>query len=177
MPDLRYAVRRLARQSRFYGGQCTDPGAGHWREHRDLQRDRGRAAETSCPIRIPSRSSHCGTPRPGINITELNLAASLYFTYSEESRVFQDVGMWTPDTATITGVAEPEEVPALPVTNRFLPVLGVQPALGRGFTASDDDPKSERTVMLSDGYWRSRFGGDRSVLGRRILVDGNAYAK
>ena len=60
------------------------------------------------------------------------------------------------------------------MTHRLLPILAVQPALGRGFTASDDDPKSERTVMLSDGYWRSRFGGDRSVLGRRIMVDGNA---
>ena len=105
---------------------------------------------------------------PGINIENLNLAASLYFTYSEENRVFQDVGMWQPDTASVTGVGQPEEVPALLVTNRFLPVLGVQPALGRGFTASDDDPKSERAVILSNGYWKSHFGGDRSVLGRRI---------
>ncbi|MDR3700883.1 MAG: ABC transporter permease [Candidatus Sulfopaludibacter sp.] len=111
---------------------------------------------------------------PGINIKELNLAVSLYFTYSEESRVFQDVGMWTPDTASITGLAEPEEVPGLAVTNRFLPVLGVQPALGRRFTPADDDPNSPRTVMLSDDYWKSRFGGDRSIIGRRILIDGDA---
>ncbi len=113
---------------------------------------------------------------PGIAIKELNFAPSLYFTYSEENRVFQDVGMWTGDSWTVTGLAEPEEVRGLSVTNRFLPVLRVQPALGRGFAASDDDPKSERAVMLSDGYWKSRFGGDRSVLGRRILMDGNAYA-
>jgi predicted permease len=113
---------------------------------------------------------------PGIHIEELNLAASLYFTYSEENRVFQDVGMWQADSASVTGVAQPEEVPALLVTNRFLPVLGVQPVLGRGFTTSDDDPKSERAVILSDGYWKSHFGGDRSVLGRRILLDGNAHA-
>jgi len=110
---------------------------------------------------------------PGINIPYLNLAASLYFTYKEEGRVFQDVGMWMPDTATITGIGEPEEVRCLSVTDRFLPVLGVQPALGRGFTAFDNDPKSEPTVILSDGYWQSRFGGDRTVIGRRIMVDGN----
>ena len=87
---------------------------------------------------------------PGAHIDDLNLAASLYFTYSEENRVFQDVGMWLPDTASVTGVAEPEEVPALLVTNRFLPVLGVQPAIGRPFTPSDDDPRSEVfTVNLS----------------------------
>jgi putative ABC transport system permease protein len=61
------------------------------------------------------------------------------------------------------------------VTNRFLAVLGVQPAIGRPFSPSDDDPTSERTVILSEGYWKSRLGGDRSALGRRIIIDGNAH--
>src|SRR3954454_11981672 len=78
-----------------------------------------------------------------------------------------------PETATITGIGQPEEVRGLSVTDRFLSVLGLQPELGRGFTAFDDDPKSEPTVILSDGYWQSRFGGDRTVIGRRIMVDGN----
>jgi putative ABC transport system permease protein len=112
---------------------------------------------------------------PGVHIDDLNLAASLYFTYREENRVFQDVGMWQPDTASVTGIGLPEEVPALSVTHRFLPVLGVQPAIGRAFTASDDNPASERVVILSNGYWNSRFGGDRSVLGRRVQMDGRAY--
>ena len=46
---------------------------------------------------------------PGIHIEDLNMAASLYFTYSEENRVFQDVGMWQADTASVTGIAQPEE--------------------------------------------------------------------
>ena len=112
---------------------------------------------------------------PGVHIDDLNLAASLYFTYSEETRVFQDVGMWLPDTASVTGVGEPEEVPVLLVTNRFLAVLGIQPAIGRPFSPSEDDPTSERAVILSEGYWKSRFGGDRSILGRRIMIDGNAH--
>lgn len=112
---------------------------------------------------------------PGIHIKDLYLAASLYFTYSEENRVFQDVGMWQTGAWSVTDLAEPEEVPGLVVTNRFLPALEAQPALGRRFIASDDDPKSERTVMLSDGYWKSRFGGDPAVLGRRLMVNGNAH--
>lgn len=112
---------------------------------------------------------------PGVNIKDLNMAPSLYFIYSDESRAFQDVSMWTDGTSGVTGLAEPEEVPVLLVTNRLLPILEVRPSLGRGFTASDDDPKNARTVMLSDGYWRSRFGGDRGVLHRRIMIDGNAH--
>ena len=110
---------------------------------------------------------------PGINIKELNMAPSLYFTYADENRVFQDVAMWTTTTSSVTGLAEPEEVPLLSVTNRFFPILQVQPALGRGFTAADDDPKSERIVILSDAWWKARFGGDPAILGRRITVDGN----
>src|SRR6185503_13130888 len=49
-----------------------------------------------------------------------------------------------------------------------------EPALGRAFIAADDDPSGERTVMLTDSYWQTRFGADRSAVGRRILVDGNA---
>ena len=111
---------------------------------------------------------------PGVNIKDLDMAPSLYFVYSDENRVFQDVSMWNGGTSSVTGVAEPEEVPVLLVTNRFLPILDVQAQLGRRFALADDDPKGTDTVMLSDGYWKSRFGGDRSVLGRRILIDGTA---
>ena len=62
----------------------------------------------------------------------------------------------------------------LSVSHRFLAVLGVEPALGRAFIAADNDPSGERTVMLTDSYWRTRFGADRSAVGRRILLDGNA---
>ncbi|MEO8595591.1 MAG: ABC transporter permease [Candidatus Solibacter sp.] len=111
---------------------------------------------------------------PGVNIDELNMAPSFYFVYREESRVFLDVSMWTGGTTSVTGLAEPEVVPGIYATNRLLPILGVQPALGRPFRESDDDPKGERTVMLTDGYWRTGFGGDPSVIGRRIMVDGDA---
>ena len=112
---------------------------------------------------------------PGIHIPELNQAVSLHYTYSEENRVFQDVGMWSLGAWSLTGHGTPEKVRGLNVSHRFLAVLGVQPAFGRGFTAADEDPHSESTLLLSDGYWKSRFGGDRSVLGRRILLDGDAY--
>lgn len=110
---------------------------------------------------------------PGINIAVLNMAPSLYFTYRDENRVFQDVGMWSTSTSSITAVAQPEQVDVLMVTYSLLSILNVPPALGRGFLFADEDPKRASTVILSDGYWRSHFGGDRAVLGRRMTIDGN----
>jgi len=110
----------------------------------------------------------------GLNIKELNASPSLYFVYREENRTFQDVGLWRGDAVSVTGLAEPEQVQSLDVTEGVLPLLGVQPILGRGFSHYDDSPKTPETVLLTYGYWQSRFGGDKTVIGRRILVDGTA---
>jgi hypothetical protein len=63
-------------------------------------------------------------------------------------------------------------VPALGVTDGVLPILGVTPLSGRSFTRADDVPGSPGTAMITYGSWRSEFGGDRSVIGKTIDVDG-----
>src|SRR6185437_2358848 len=110
---------------------------------------------------------------PGVKIEDLNMGPSVYFTMADDSRAFQAVSIWTSGTTSITGNGQPEQVSAIFASHELLPILGVKPQLGRLFTAADDDPKGTRTVMLSDGYWRSHFGGDHSVLGRRLLIEGN----
>ena len=99
---------------------------------------------------------------PGFDIPRAGAAPFLYFTYREEGRVFQDVAMWNTGTVSVTGVAQPEEVPALFATDGLLPILGVQPMLGRIFSRADDAPGGAETVVLTAGYWRAKFGGDRS---------------
>jgi putative ABC transport system permease protein len=110
----------------------------------------------------------------GLNLPHTGSAPFLYFTYREDTRVFQDVAMWTGDTVSVTGLAEPEQVRCIDVTDGLLPMLGVNPQLGRLFTKEDDSPAGAETVILTAGYWRSRFGGDASAIGRRILLDGKA---
>ena len=111
---------------------------------------------------------------PGLNIKELSAAPSNYFIYREQSRTFQDIGVFANDSGNVTGVGEPEQVRVLFVTEGILPILGVPPMLGRWFTRKDDSPGSPDTILLTYGYWRRKFGGDPTVLGRRILVDGKA---
>ena len=109
---------------------------------------------------------------PGVNITDLNSAPFLYFTYREEGRTFQDVGLWTEGAASVTGLAEPERVTVLRVTDGVIPILGVAPLLGRSFSRQDDQAGSPPTVILSHGYWQSKLGGDPAAVGKRLTIDG-----
>jgi predicted permease len=109
---------------------------------------------------------------PGLDIDRAGAAPFLYFTYREDGRVFQDVALWSSGTVSVTGLAQPEEVPALFTTDGLLPMLGVQPMLGRVFTRADDAPGGGETVVLTAGYWRTKLGADRSAVGRTVILDG-----
>ena len=104
----------------------------------------------------------------------LLLSPSMYFTYSDHNRSFQVMGVWATDTANVTGIAEPEQVRTVLITDGVLQSLAVSPALGAWFSAADQAPNGPKTAMLSYGYWRRRFGGDRGVIGRTIRVDSDA---
>jgi predicted permease len=111
---------------------------------------------------------------PGVDIKNAGIAPFLYFTYRDQNRTLEDIGMWQSDSVSVTGLAEPEQVPSIDVTDGVLPILKVQPILGRLFSRQDDSPGTQATAVLSYGYWQRRFGGDRSVLGRRVLIDSKA---
>lgn len=111
----------------------------------------------------------------GINIPELNQSPSNYFTYREQNRTLADMGLYNNRSASVTGFAQPEQVQTIEVTDGTLPILGVPPLLGRWFERKDDQPGSAKTVMLAYGYWQRQFGGERSVIGRRMLVNGDAH--
>jgi len=107
------------------------------------------------PYPDPDRLVGVWQTAPGINIPELNASPATYLTYREEGRTFKDIGIWQGDSVSITGMAEPEQVDAVAVTDGVLPILGVQPALGRWFTRKDDSPGTPETVILTYGYWQS----------------------
>lgn len=109
---------------------------------------------------------------PSVGIKDLNASPSSYFTFREENRTFEEIALWNRSSDSVTGIAEPEEVLSLDVTHSFFPTIGVQPFLGRGFTLEDDTPKNSEAVILGYGYWKRRFGGDRSAIGSKLMVNG-----
>ncbi|MBO0798973.1 MAG: ABC transporter permease, partial [Blastocatellia bacterium] len=126
------------------------------------------------PFPEPDRLVGVWQTAPGVNIKDLNASVADYVTYREHSNTFADVAIWTGRSLTVTEFAEPERVDGISMTFRMLPLLGVQPILGREFAEKDDQDGSPDVVMLSYGYWQRRFGGDPRVIGRRIMVDGSA---
>jgi predicted permease len=112
---------------------------------------------------------------PGIGITSLPGAPSNYFIYRDQNQSFQEVAMSTPDSASVTGLAEPEQVRVERVTGGWISTLGIQPALGRGFNRQDDLPGSPETVVLMYSYWQRKFGGNGNVLGQTLKIDGKAH--
>src|SRR5215472_12003873 len=101
----------------------------------------------------------------------LLLSPSMYVTYSEHNQTFQSLGVWISDTANVTGLAEPEQVRTVAVSDGVFETLNVAPAVGRWLSPPDQVPNGPRRVMLSYGYWQRRFGGDPAVIGRNITID------
>ena len=104
--------------------------------------------------------------------TGLRLSPSMYFTFAEQNRTFQSLGVWSTGTANVTGVDQPHEVHTALITDGVLQALSEPPVLGRWLLPADQNPHGSKAVMLSYGYWQRRFGGDRSVIGRSIAIDG-----
>jgi predicted permease len=126
------------------------------------------------PLPYPNPNELIGVwhSAPGINITDLNMAPSNYFIYREQNQTFVDIGIYNRDAASITGVAEPERLSALDVTDGTLPLLGIAPMLGRSFTRQDDSPGAPDTAVITYGFWKKKFGGSNSVIGQSITLDG-----
>jgi len=102
---------------------------------------------------------------PGVNVKDLNLSLSDYLIFRDQNRTFQNIGLYMGSTVNVTGFGEPEQASGLMVTDGLFPVLGATPLLGRSFAQADDHPGSPDTVMMTYGYWRRKFGSDRSVVG------------
>jgi predicted permease len=124
------------------------------------------------PYPDPERLIGVWLTAPGIDIKDLNMSPSSYFIFRDQNQSFTDIGLYTGDSVSVTGVAEPEQVDALDVTDGTLPLLGAKPAIGRLFTREDDSPGTPETVVLAYGYWKRKFGGESSVTGRSLMVDG-----
>jgi putative ABC transport system permease protein len=98
-----------------------------------------------------------------------------YVDYRKQRHLFSEVAAVNTDDFNLTGVDRPERLQCGEATSGLFAVLGIQPILGRVFTYEEDQPGRNQVVLLTEGLWKRRFGGDPSVLGRTIHLNGKPY--
>jgi putative ABC transport system permease protein len=98
-----------------------------------------------------------------------------YTDWKARNTVFSVIGGSTAQQAVVTEPGEPERISIVRTTASLGDVFGLPAAMGRWYTDSEDQPGGPKVAVLSDTYWRRRFGGDGAVLGRRITIDGDPY--
>src|SRR5580704_16524941 len=110
---------------------------------------------------------------PGM--TRFSVSAANFVDWKNQSRSFDSMAMYSFTHATMTGGNQPQVVRIARVTDGFFGVFRTQPALGRIFTADEDQSGRGGELILSDSFWKSQFGGDAKIVGRKINFEGQAY--
>ena len=106
-----------------------------------------------------------------------NQTGGTYWTYKKFGRSLESIGVYQSDAVNVSdprGGGEPQRINSATLSASVIPTLDVTPLVGRTFTEEEDRPKGPNVVLISEGLWRSRFGGDRNVLGRTLDVNGRS---
>jgi putative ABC transport system permease protein len=125
-------------------------------------------------------------PRPGelVSVWESQETApdepqpvseSDFVDWMSQSGVFTALGAFSPFLPTLRGVQEPERLVGMSVSAGYFKALGGRALIGRTFGPEDDRPGRERQVILSDGLWHRRFGGDPGIVGRSVTLSEKTY--
>ncbi len=92
--------------------------------------------------------------------------------WQQQTRTLSGVAAFATSSYTLTGGDQPERFAGTRVSANLTSVLGVQPILGRSFTAEEDRPGNNAVVLIGEGLWRRRFGGDPGLVGRALTLNG-----
>jgi len=177
LSDIRYGLRLLRRTPGFAGLAVVTLALGIGATtavfslvNAVLLRD--------LPYRDPERLVFLYEPIPGIPGAPLEAWGPVngdFFTWQKESRSFVSMAMFTNDRLNASLGNAAFRATGSRVTGDFSRVLGVSPALGRTVDNADTEPGHGRVVVISHSLWQSRFGGDRNVLGKEMLLNARLY--
>lgn len=92
--------------------------------------------------------------------------------WRKAAKSFENLALFTWDKGTLTGAGDPVQLTVAKVSASYFSALGIEPALGRGFTADEDRPGHEGVLVVTGQFWRNQLNYDPQVLGRKLLIDG-----
>jgi len=125
----------------------------------------------SFPYKDPERLALVWEKRQGGRTDQNVINLGNFSDWKDQNHVFSDMAVFFDTSRNLTSDGEPEEITGQLATTNLFSVLGTNPLLGRTFSEDDGREGQPRVIILSYGLWQRRFGGDRSIVGRQILVN------
>jgi putative ABC transport system permease protein len=169
LPDLRYAVRLLIKKPAFtvivVAALALGIGA-----NTAIFSVVNSILLRPLPYRDPSRLVMIWMNNKRMNVDEDIHSYPNYVDYRDQNQVFESMAAYSGVSLNLVGAAEPERVIGAAATASLFEVLGVEPQMGRVFTAEEEQIGRDKVVVLSYGLWRRRFGKDPNILGQNIQV-------
>lgn len=107
---------------------------------------------------------------------ELPLSSGFYLDAASTAAPFAKTAAFRSRGYTLTAAGEAEQLAGARVTPSFFPVMSVRPSHGRALSEADAAPGAAKVVVISDALWKRRFGGDPSIVGKRIELGGEAFS-
>ncbi|MGE5730782.1 MAG: ABC transporter permease, partial [Gemmatimonas sp.] len=111
-------------------------------------------------------------------LSRVDESGGTFLLYQRHNSVFSNIGAWRETSVNLgpvvgrSGNDEAQRVGAAAITASLFPTLGVSTERGHSFTTEEDRPGAPRVIILSQALWRQKYGGDPSIVGKRIVIDG-----
>jgi len=172
LQDLRYVVRSLRRQPVFTAIAVLTMGLGIGATTAIFSVVNGVLLKP-LPYRQPSRLVALWET---LKDDRIAVSYQNYLDWRQRQHGFDDIAVYNPFQAfNMTGQGNAERVRGALVSGNLFQLLGARAELGRLITAADDRPEADRVAVISDGFFQSRFGGNRSMIGKTLSLDGDVY--
>ena len=172
--DLRYAIRQLVKSPWFTLVAIVGLGLGIG-ANVALFSVVNSVFLRPLPYREPGRLVRLSSTNEEQNLRRVGFSYPRYLEVQQRQQVFSNLAFSVPNGFTLTGHGDPEQLVGLHASASLLPALGVEPVLGRNFSADEDRPGGERVVLISHRIWQQRFNRDSAILGQALTLNGAPY--
>jgi putative ABC transport system permease protein len=127
------------------------------------------------PYRQPERIVAVWATSPEQGLPQTEISFPKIRALGEQAKSLAAVTGYAEEPMNLTERGNPLSLDGARITSGFFDVWGVEPVLGRRFTAAEDRKGGGNVVLLSEGLWRKRYAGDRGILGRALRIDGKSF--
>jgi putative ABC transport system permease protein len=172
--DLRYATRGLFRSPAFTAVAILTLGLGIGAGTAVLTVARALFANP-LPFAEADRLVSIWERRGGSRNADIPVSGHEYEAWQARNHVFEGMALYRGERPNLTGAGDPEAIESLLVSSSYFPLLRLQPVLGRAFADGEDEAGGSRVAILSDRFWRRRFGADQGIIGRTITLDDQPF--